>query len=129
MRVLLRDPVSGGTLNQLDCDEPAELPQPGRWMQVDGRSYLVLQRSHRYCLRDGRYQLQAICLDVKPQERPADARPWRHGWVIGDPGCRFNALSPLLRCAVLPEGPCEQCAAFRPREAPPDPAGSCRPAA
>jgi hypothetical protein len=29
--------------------------------------------------------------------------------VIGDADCRFNALSPLLRCAVLPEGPCDRC--------------------
>ncbi|MFO0104097.1 MAG: DUF6464 family protein, partial [Cyanobium sp.] len=37
------------------------------------------------------------------------------GWVIGDPLCRFNARSPLLRCAVLPAGPCERCAHFLPR--------------
>jgi len=116
MRVQLRDPLSHRTVAELELHDPAELPHPGRWLQVEGRSYLVLQRSHRYQLRDGRYQLRAIALDVKAQERPADARPWRDGWVIGDPTCRFNALSPLLRCAVLPEGPCERCAAFRPRE-------------
>jgi hypothetical protein len=52
---------------------------------------------------------------VKAEERPADARPWGSGWVIGDPLCRFNARSPLLRCAVLPAGPCERCAHFLPR--------------
>ena len=41
--------------------------------------------------------------------QPADATFVGHGWVIGDPECRFNALSPLLRCAVLPEGPCDFC--------------------
>jgi hypothetical protein len=47
---------------------------------------------------------------VKAQKQPADARWWQGRWVIGDPGCRYNARSPLLRCAVLPEGPCERCA-------------------
>ena len=42
-------------------------------------------------------------------KQPADARWWQGRWVIGDPSCRFNARSPLLRCAVLPEGPCERC--------------------
>ncbi|MEE2695787.1 MAG: DUF6464 family protein, partial [Cyanobacteriota bacterium] len=26
--------------------------------------------------------------------------------------CRFNARSPLLRCAVLPEGPCDRCSHY-----------------
>lgn len=116
MRVELRDPVSRATVANLELEDPGSLPQPGRWIVVAGLSYLVLQRSHRYSLRDGRYQLCAIALDVKRQEQPADARPFRHGWVIGDPGCRFNALSPLLRCAVLPEGPCDRCSAYRPRD-------------
>jgi hypothetical protein len=116
MRVELRDPLSHASLAQLELDDPHALPQPGRWFVVEGRSYLVLQRSHRYSLRNGRYELCAVALDVKLQERPTDARPFQHGWVIGDPGCRFNALSPLLRCAVLPEGPCERCSAYRPRD-------------
>ncbi|MFZ9753251.1 MAG: DUF6464 family protein [Cyanobium sp.] len=116
MRVELRDPLSKASLARLELEDPNALPQPGRWFVVEGRSYLVLQRSHRYSLRNGRYQLCAVALDVKVQERPADARPFRHGFVIGDPGCRFNALSPLLRCAVLPEGPCERCSAYRPRD-------------
>lgn len=119
MRVQLRDPRSRRVLAELDCDDPAALPQPGRWLEHQGRSYLVLQRSHRYTLRDGRYQLSAVALEVKDQRRPADARPWRDGWVIGDPACRFNALSPLLRCAVLPEGPCDHCSEFRPRDGQP----------
>ncbi|MBR8831287.1 MAG: hypothetical protein N5P05_001524 [Chroococcopsis gigantea SAG 12.99] len=28
---------------------------------------------------------------------------------IGDISCRFNALSPHLRCAINPDGPCETC--------------------
>ena len=118
MHVQLRDPLTRGLLEVIELEDEAAVPHPGRWFQVEQRSYLVLQRSHRYQLRDGRYQLTAIALDVKLQARPVDARPWSGGWVIGDPACRFNALSPLLRCAVLPEGPCERCAEFRPREGP-----------
>lgn len=119
MRIQLRDPSSLRVLEELEVEDPAEAPQPGRWLELAGRSFLVLQRSHRYQLRDGRYELAAVALDVKLQKRPADARPWRGGWVIGDPSCRFNALSPLLRCAVLPEGPCERCAVHEPRCEPP----------
>lgn len=115
MRIQLRDPQSRRVLEELEVSDPAEAPLPGRWFDHGGRSFLVLQRSHRYQLRDGRYQLAAVALDVKLQQRPRDARAWRGGWVIGDPGCRFNALSPLLRCAVLPEGPCERCGVYEPR--------------
>ena len=100
MRVQLRDPKTGVLLEELDLDDLADVPQPGRWLDHAGSSFLILQRSHRYRLRDGRYELVAVALDVKPQQRPADARPWKGGWVIGDPTCRFNALSPLLRCEI-----------------------------
>ena len=94
--------------------ELAEVPHPGRWLVVGTRSFLVLQRRHRYRLRDGRYELVTVCLQVKAQRQPADARWWNGRWVIGDPHCRFNARTPLLRCAVLPAGPCERCAHFTP---------------
>jgi hypothetical protein len=127
MRVQLRDPRTQRTLEVLEVDDAAQIPQPGRWIEVGQSSFLVLQRSHRYHLHNGRYELSTIALDVKPQARPADARPWRGGWVIGDPSCFFNALSPLLRCAVLPQGPCDRCGAYRPRDsAPPDGPGRRR---
>lgn len=107
MHVELRQAGSNRLLERLDLDE---IPQPGRWLVVGDRSFLVLQRHHRYQLRSGRYELSCIALQVKAQKQPADARWWQGRWVIGDPGCRYNARSPLLRCAVLPEGPCERCA-------------------
>ncbi len=106
MRVELRQAGSDRLLERLELEE---VPQPGRWLVVDNRSFLVLQRHHRYQLRGGRYELSSVALQVKPQCQPADARWWQGRWVIGDPSCRFNARSPLLRCAVLPEGPCERC--------------------
>ena len=107
--VELRQAGSERVLHRLMLEE---IPQPGRWVEVEGLSYLVLQRRHRYRLRSGRYQLSGVALLVKAQKQPADARWWNERWVIGDPSCRFNARSPLLRCAVLPEGPCERCSHY-----------------
>ena len=106
MLVELRQADSEVLLHRMELDDP---PQPGRWISFDQISYLVLQRRHRYRLLNGRYEIGSIALMVKPQKQPRDALFWRHGWVIGDPECRFNALSPLLRCAVWPDGPCDQC--------------------
>jgi hypothetical protein len=114
MRVELRQSGSSRLLEQLEVADLADVPHPGRWFTCEGQSFLVLQRSHRYQYRAGRYQLAAVALQVKAQQRPADARRWRQQWVIGDPGCRFNARSPLLRCAVLPDGPCERCSHYEP---------------
>lgn len=33
---------------------------------------------------------------------------------IGDLSCQYNARSPLLRCAIKPEGPC-RCEHYQPR--------------
>ena len=106
MLVELRHISGDYLINRVDLEDP---PHPGRWLVVKDESFLVMQRRHRYSLRNGRYVMASVALMVKPQARPADATPWRHGWVIGDPNCRFNACSPLLRCAVWPEGPCESC--------------------
>ncbi len=34
---------------------------------------------------------------------------------VGDKSCRFNALSPYLRCAINPDGPCENCRYYDPK--------------
>lgn len=38
------------------------------------------------------------------------------GYLIGDVSCQFNARSGYLRCAVNPEGPCEGCRYYQPKE-------------
>ena len=112
MLVELRDAGSGTLLNRVQLDDP---PHPGSWLELDGICYLIMQRQHRYSLKGGAHQLSAVALVVKPQSRPVDAKYWSHGWVIGDPTCRFNALSPLLRCVVWPDGPCGECSHFEAR--------------
>ncbi len=114
MRIELRHIDTDRLIDALEVATLSEVPHPGRWLAIGERSFLVLQRCHRYRLRNGRYELATVALQVKAQRQPADARWWKDRWVIGDPSCRFNARTPLLRCAVLPEGPCERCAHFTP---------------
>jgi hypothetical protein len=118
MQVELRLSGSEQVLARLEVDGLLSIPHPGRWIEVNAQTLLITQRRHRYTLRNGRYQLTGVALEVERQERPVDAQWWNGGWVIGNPGCRFNALSPLLRCAVLPEGPCATCAHFEQRQPP-----------
>ncbi len=88
-----------------------ENPQPGYPVELDGKIYTVLERRHRYRYRGGRYQLHRIVLGVNAVENSPTDQTWFEGRrIVGDATCRFNARSPLLRCAIRPEGPCEGCA-------------------
>jgi hypothetical protein len=84
-------------------------PQPGNYLDFEGKTYAVLERRHRYQLRSGRYQLQKIALYVQSAPRPTEQSLVNGHWVLGDANCRFNAHSELLRCAVNPQGPCDRC--------------------
>ena len=84
-------------------------PQPGNYLDIEGKTYAVLERRHRYQLRSGRYQLQKIALYVQSAPRPTEQSLVNRHWVLGDASCRFNAHSELLRCAVNPLGPCDRC--------------------
>ncbi|MCX7595899.1 MAG: DUF6464 family protein [Fischerella sp.] len=85
------------------------MPQPGNYLDLEGKTYAVLERRHRYQLKAGRYRLQKIALYVQFAKRPEE-KTWIKGrWVIGNASCRYNANSEIIRCAVNPEGPCESC--------------------
>ncbi|MEB3195259.1 MAG: DUF6464 family protein [Cyanobacteriota bacterium] len=115
MQVELRLAGSHRLLGRVEIPESQPIPQPGVWLDWGFGSCLVLLRRHRYTFRNGRYQLSSIALDVKQQAQPLDSLWWKGQWVIGNPQCAFNAHSPLLRCAVLPEGPCNTCSHFKGR--------------
>ncbi|MCP9774401.1 DUF6464 family protein [Cyanobium sp. WAJ14-Wanaka] len=115
MQIELRQIGSDRLLESIEVESLAEVPHPGRWLVIDQRSFLVLQRSHRYQLCNGSYELATVALQVKAQVQPRDALWWQNQWVIGNPDCHFNARSPLLRCAVFPDGPCTSCGHYRPR--------------
>lgn len=38
------------------------------------------------------------------------------GFVVGDITCQLNALSPYVRCAANPFGPCEDCREYESKE-------------
>ncbi len=86
--------------------------QPGSSLELQGETYVVLERRHRYQYRQGRYCLGQILLYVNPAT-PTMEKTWVGGrWVLGDASCRFNARSPLLRCAINPQGPCAGCVSY-----------------
>jgi len=88
------------------------IPQPGNYLDLEGQSYAVLERRHRYQLKAGRYRLHKISIYVQSAQRPVEKSLIEGRWVIGDAICRFNAHSELIRCAVNPEGPCDGCRFF-----------------
>lgn len=106
---------SGQLIARIEVPSGQAVPQPGLWLDWGFGPCLVLLRRHRYSYRAGRYELRTITLEVKQQGQPPDSEWWNGQWVIGNPNCFFNARSPLLRCAVFPEGPCTTCSHFQER--------------
>lgn len=101
---------SGQGLGTIDW---AGVPQPGGHLGYGGQTYVVLERRHRYQLCLGRYQLQRIQIYVKPLLSLEEVITVGDRILIGDPNCRYNARSELVRCAVNPTGPCQGCRHFQ----------------
>jgi hypothetical protein len=91
--------------------------QPGAYIDLDGKTYTVLERRHRYHLKSGRYRLHQMAVYVQTADRPTEQTLIEGRWVIGDANCQFNARSELVRCAVNPTGPCHGCRHFESRTA------------
>jgi hypothetical protein len=90
------------------------MPQPGMQVQIQGKTYTILERHHRYQYRAGRYRLQRIRLYVQQMQGVEDKSLLNGRWVLGDITCRYNARSELVRCAVNPMGSCSQCSFYEP---------------
>jgi hypothetical protein len=88
------------------------MPQPGNYLELQGQTYTVLERHHHYKYRVSGYHLSKISLHVQSAPFPTETSLWEGHWVIGDLQCRFNAHSEILRCAVNPIGPCQDCGFF-----------------
>lgn len=84
-------------------------PQPGAYLDLEGKTYAVLERRHRYQFKCGKYHLHKIALYVQSAQRPAERSLVDGHWIIGDATCLYNAGSELIRCAVNPSGPCSGC--------------------
>lgn len=106
--ILTQPPQSLGNV-QLDWT-----PQPGNYLDIEGQSYAVLERRHRYELKSGRYRLHKIALYVQSAPRPIEQTLVAGRWVLGDATCSLNAQSELIRCAVNPQGPCDRCRFYEP---------------
>jgi Family of unknown function (DUF6464) len=91
-------------------------PQPGNYLDVEGKTYVVLERHHRYQLQSGRYKLSKVALYLQTATRPDEQSLVDGEWVVGDASCLYNAKSPLIRCATNPTGPCEGCRYYLPGE-------------
>ncbi len=87
-------------------------PQPGNYIDLKGKTYAVLERHHRYQLKEGRYCLHKIAIYVQSAKRPDEQTLVNGRWVIGNANCTYNALSEIIRCAINPAGPCEGCKYF-----------------
>ncbi|HEY9799708.1 MAG TPA: DUF6464 family protein [Leptolyngbyaceae cyanobacterium] len=87
-------------------------PQPGNYLDFEGKTYAILERRHRYQLKSGRYRLHNIALYVQSAQRPVEKSLVAGRWVVGDATCRYNAHSEIIRCAVNPNGPCESCRSY-----------------
>lgn len=87
---------------------------PGTYVDIDGHTYQILVRRHQYQLKLGRYHLHKAVVHVKKTIVPEERTLLDGTWVIGDITCTYNARSELLRCAVNPGGPCDDCAHYKP---------------
>jgi hypothetical protein len=85
------------------------IPHPGDYLELEHQTYAVLERRHCYQYRSGQYRLAKVALYVQQATRPQERSLIDDRWVIGDASCAFNARSELLRCSVLPYGPCAGC--------------------
>jgi hypothetical protein len=91
-------------------------PQPGAYFDLEGQTYAVLERRHRYQLKSGRYRLHKVALYVQTAKRPIERTLVDGRWFLGDVSCEYNARSELVRCAVNPDGPCDGCRHYRPQK-------------
>ncbi len=88
------------------------MPQPGNYLDFKGQTYAVLERHHHYQYKIGGYYLDKMSIYVQSAQKPTERSLIEGRWIVGDSNCRFNARSEILRCAVNPEGPCQDCRFF-----------------
>ena len=85
------------------------MPQPGDYIDLEGQTYTVLERRHRYQFRRGKYNLFRVLVYVQTAPENLERSLINGRWVLGDSNCRYNAGSEIMRCAVNPNGPCQGC--------------------
>ena len=76
-------------------------PQPGNYLDFEGKTYAVLERRHKYQLKAGRYRLHNIAIYVQSAKRPSEKSLVGGRWVIGDATCS-------LQCSFRTHSLCSQ---------------------
>ncbi|MEH1856135.1 MAG: DUF6464 family protein [Nostoc sp.] len=69
-----------------------------RMRQAATNSPVVQERQNVRLVAGDRYYLEGV------------------GYLIGDISCKFNARSGYIRCAINPDGPCNGCRHYEPKE-------------
>ncbi|MBD2727769.1 hypothetical protein H6G96_15895 [Nostoc sp. FACHB-892] len=83
-------------------------------------SLWVIRKTHAR----SRLRLRQAAMNFSAVQRRQNLRPVESdryylegvGYLIGDISCKFNARSGYMRCAVNPEGPCNGCRHYEPKE-------------
>ena len=88
--------------------------QPGNYMELEGKTYAILERHHFYQYRVDGYRFDKATLHVQESKRPEETTQIGDRYIVGNADCRFNARSEIMRCAVNPDGPCQGCRYFEP---------------
>lgn len=87
------------------------------YLEWEGQTWAILERSHHYHLKGGVYLLHRVSLFVRPVAIDLKDRVLvGNRYFIGDPTCRYNAQSELLRCVPNPTGPCTDCGFYEKTE-------------
>lgn len=108
IKVMLSHPLT--LLGTIDLEQS---PYPGEQVEFEGQTYIVLERRNQYQFQVHHYHLHSIALYVQLLPGNTDKHCINGQWVIGDITCRYNARSPLIRCAVHPSGPCSACTHYQ----------------
>ena len=109
IKALPTDIISSESKNILGHLKLDKSLYPGTYVDIDGQTYQILVRRHQYQLRLGRYYLHKAIVHVKATTIPEERTLLNGSWVIGDVTCTYNARSELMRCAINPSGPCNEC--------------------
>ncbi len=84
-------------------------PEPGNYVELAEKTYVVLERHHHYQYQIEGYCLQKISLHVQESTKLQEKTLIDGRWVIGKASCKYNARSEIIRCAVNPKGLCQGC--------------------
>ncbi|ACB50301.1 conserved hypothetical protein [Crocosphaera subtropica ATCC 51142] len=91
-------------------------PKKGNYLELEGKTYTILEYHHHYQYQVGGYQLKRISLYVQKTADIQEKTLVNGRWILGNINCCFNAHSEIVRCAVNPQGLCQNCQLFEQKE-------------